>query len=452
MAEFKISKKERNLMINSESPKVFPWFYELLMQKEKLNIKDIPEKYHSDFKHVIPHLLKQCGEEWKNDESILHPVEDLGGKRKKCSLCGTPNRFIFYITNRLNGKKLNVGKDCVEEFADIDLLKNGKSKNQLIKEAIRIKRRSIINKRFPNLDNELDRWGNLLDNYNVLIPNQLAKPYERLGQDIRKLFNDFLDGKGDESTIRKIRRMLKQRDKFINEMNVYNENHKDDKFIATVQMKKKLLKDEDLATLERLQETGRVDETSISKVIEPFFLERIFEDVKSLFAQIEVDIKQFPPEPDYFLLTPKMHNGSIKFLCKQEKIFVNFGSLFFGKSSKAAFTVKNLVKISDFFDSASVANFISELNYLSRRTGIKLNQTFEDEIDIEYENKILPYSLKDFLRDFKAEIFDTNFNVEAYVKLIKTLDGKRYTRDELNDIRGVKSSMSSRYRSLEEEE
>lgn len=452
MQDFKIDKKQRNLLINSESPKVLPWFNELLRKYEKLNLVNVPEQYHDDFKHVIPHLLKQCGEEWKSDESVLYPVEDLGKPSKRCSLCNTRNRYIYYIQNRLNGKKLNVGRDCVQEFSDFDFLKNGKSQSQLIKEAKKIRRRSIINRKFPNIDNELDKWENHLDTYYVLIPTYLAKPYRHLGQDTRQLFDDFLNEKGDDTTFRKIREMLRKKEELIRAMDLYNEKNKDDKFIATMQMKRKLERLNDQATLEKLSEVGWVDETTIGKVIEPEFLSKVYQDVQSLLNGIEIGVEAYPPEPEYYLLTPKKHNNSIHLLCKQEKIFLNFGSCFFGKQSKARLSLKNIVRISDFADNASVVNFVTELNYLSRRSGIRLVQTVENEIDIEFENRILPYNLKNFLHEFKTEIYEEEFNVERYKQLIKSLEGKRYTREVLNDLRGIRTSLNSRYKSLDDDE
>ncbi|KJD38697.1 hypothetical protein QD46_17890 [Paenibacillus polymyxa] len=120
-----ITRKQRNLLLYSDIVKEYKWLHKLLLKNETLKEENVPEKFKNDFTYVAPVILKQCGQEWKDDENVVNPVEDLGQiERQKCSLCGTPTRYLCYIQNKINGKRINIGRDCAQEEAGYSISKS----------------------------------------------------------------------------------------------------------------------------------------------------------------------------------------------------------------------------------------------------------------------------------------------------------------------------------------
>lgn len=44
----------------------------------------------------------------------------------KCQLCGRPNKYVFYIHNKITEIDLHIGSDCVKNYSDITGIKQQK--------------------------------------------------------------------------------------------------------------------------------------------------------------------------------------------------------------------------------------------------------------------------------------------------------------------------------------
>ena len=59
-----------------------------------------------------------------------------------CQLCGRPNRYVYYIHNKITNVDLHIGSDCVRNFTDITGIKQQKKRlSQLKKEQEQQKRK-----------------------------------------------------------------------------------------------------------------------------------------------------------------------------------------------------------------------------------------------------------------------------------------------------------------------
>lgn len=111
-----LNRKQRVLLENSQILLQFPLLQELLSSYEELSEDILPHldgSTQSFLQNMMPNILLQAESEWDPD---FHCAKDLGDDRVPCSLCGTANRYVFYITNRLNATKMNVGSDCIQQF------------------------------------------------------------------------------------------------------------------------------------------------------------------------------------------------------------------------------------------------------------------------------------------------------------------------------------------------
>lgn len=445
----KIDKKQRNLMLNSQVIQEYPWLFNLLKENEKIEIELVPDEHKIEYRDIVPHLIKQCGEEWRGDESVLHPIEDLGNDRRPCSLCGTPNRYIYYIKNRMNGNSLNVGGDCVEDFVDIDFLREGKSKGQLLKEAKRIRRLSIINKEIPRIEKIIDSWENEIIRYDLLIPNSIEQPYIKIGNRIKELFIKYLSEEYDESIFMDIINLLNESKTYISKMNYYQQDNQENMFIATAKMGKWLKEKRDNQTYEWLKEDGVITIKSISRVFEPDFIEKIYFDIKNMLNTIEIDTIGYDHEKKGFILLPNhKDNNDIKILCTYEKFLNYYGKKLFNERPNVAFSLSNIVKISDIFEEKSTTNLIIKIQHVikSSSIGISIHDDYlnMNEIDLldKHTNLILPYDLQKFIYEFKGLAFNlANPSIKELENYVRELPGKRYTKNELRQIRSERERM-----------
>lgn len=119
-----ITKQEMVLIKNSEEAKntdIYGNLYSCLeaytdLTKSKLN-KDLvfDSKARVTLTNNKKLLMKNIEDEWYSKSSCLVATSDVF-----CQLCGTKNKFVCYIVNRLNGIELNVGRDCVTYFKTIN--------------------------------------------------------------------------------------------------------------------------------------------------------------------------------------------------------------------------------------------------------------------------------------------------------------------------------------------
>lgn len=117
----------------------------------------------------------------------------------KCSLCNTPNKYIFYIENRYNKKKLNVGSECIEKFPDLDnRLPNGmtirKLKNNTVKDYNRLKRLEEFNHEFPNVEEILSSWNNEYNNLPIILPRDLHNSITEIHAKANEIFKGYING------------------------------------------------------------------------------------------------------------------------------------------------------------------------------------------------------------------------------------------------------------------
>lgn len=82
-------------------------------------------------------MMNKIMDEWYSAKNC-EVVETLIG----CQLCGRPNKYIFFIHNKLTDVDLHIGSDCVQNFPDITGIKQQKRKlSQLQREQAQQKRK-----------------------------------------------------------------------------------------------------------------------------------------------------------------------------------------------------------------------------------------------------------------------------------------------------------------------
>ncbi|WP_405168535.1 hypothetical protein [Paenibacillus sp. FSL H3-0286] len=456
--EVKVKKKQRNLLLKSEVTKDYPWLNTLLLANEKFGVELVPDELKEEFINIVPFIIKQGSEEWKGNEDVLHPIEDMGHARKRCALCGTKNRYIHYIKNRLNGNTLNVGKDCVEEFADIDFLQNGKSRTELYKNARRIRKMSEINKKFNGIDLIIESWARIPARYDVIIPNSIEQPYFECGNLAKKYYDGYLDEKYSESIFKKIDVLLKQYYSFIQKMDDYQTSMINDKFVVTKAMMRWLRDKNFTEIIEKVKDEGKITTSTIQKMYESSFIKKISRDIVVILERLKLEVIKTDFENEYFVIKPEMYNGQIIIRCNFDKVVYFFGGLLFNEKSFANLDMKNLIRISELDDDKSIENLVEVMNdkkFSKIRISLHFDSFELNEVDITNitNGEVSVISLKLFVEQSKRFLLHaTESERIKFEEYLLNLDVKKYTKDELRQAREQIGSISSRFGSLKDED
>lgn len=115
-------------------------------------------------------LIDDITHEWYVESKSAEDPE----KKVRCGLCNTPNRYLFYIRNRLNNVQLNVGSSCMKKFSQIEGYSDHKHELEKIQRNQRERARWLqFHEKFPEAESIIDSANLYFDNLPILLPCKL---------------------------------------------------------------------------------------------------------------------------------------------------------------------------------------------------------------------------------------------------------------------------------------
>lgn len=432
-----LSKKDRTLLQHSEIIKDYPWVSEFLEIHERITmelVNSLEESKQNFFTNMISRLIKQAGDEWRGDE---HCVEDLGPdkeKWKKCSLCGQPNRNIFYIVNKINGIRLNVGSECIKHFGIV--VKQGISIDELLKQAARIRIQSMLNARFPGSVRIIEGWNYQLNEYPIIIPSKLETPYNELGFHVKKLYND-LGKKPDENIFHQIGIALKERESMIANINLYVKEKGNDKFIPSKSLEHWLKANGGQETLNMIKDQGYITWGTAHRIEQSDFMNSLTADLNRGFEGIGLKIEKVDSEFPGYVIKP-FPKKDYWIICRHHKLILDYGWIIFAEEPIEELSVENIVNLGSSYGEKSISYILDEFSYRARKViNIKEYDFNFDEV-LVFENTTQRYfitKLKAFAETFKFFALGLNKSpIEEIKAKIEAISSKRYTKKELEDF------------------
>jgi hypothetical protein len=456
-----LDRKNRALLLYSEScKKNLPLIYNFVCKHLDSDADTIDQAIKSFsteeiivFNDMLQGVISLCKDEWVGDHIPVEVIDDES-QRKRCSLCNQPNnKWVYNIKNKLNGRKMNVGSTCIGEFPTIELMK-GKTRTQLEKEAEKLSRMKSLTLKFPGIEKTLEQWESTIYSFEILIPHTLEQPYLEIGKKIEELKNEYLNKKVDDSVFLEIEKLLVERKKYLQAMEEYVEEYKEERYVATSKIVSWLKSKGDLQTLETLKETGFITYRTAPKIHERSFLEKIIEDMNFLFADSGLEITDLDYNQDGFVIKPFV-DKNFRLICPFGNFLSYFSWVLFGEKQTAAFNIKNIFKVSDIYDKSSVELAIAELKKVLNQSRSlfsiqidKYTDYYEENIIDIYDkrkNKVWVVNLKKFLKEFKSvafgitEVDDDDMN--NYLTGLSKSEYKCYTIKELREIREAAREM-----------
>jgi hypothetical protein len=457
-----LDRKNRALLVYSEScKKTLPDIYKFAKKHldDDANVIDaslssLTTKEIIIFNDMLQGIISLCKDEWIGSET---PVEIINDKklRKNCSLCNQPNnKWVYNIKNKLTGKTINVGSTCIGHFPSIELMK-GKSKSQLEREAERQHRLQILTLKFPGIQKTLERWESELYSFKVLIPNQLAIPYLDLKSKLDELVNKFINKKADEEIFIEIGEILTERKMLLDSIREYEKESIEHDYIATREVYQWLKRKGDIETIEKLKENGYISYNTAPKIFEKNFLKRVIEDINFNFDDLGTSIIDLDDEQGGFIIKPFL-NTEFKLICSYEKFLSAFGWVLFGEKRNAALSLINIFKLSRIYGRQSFELTLEKLKEVLRKSksnyAIQINRLTdyfdENIVDLVDKRKNIIWVIKGnkFLNEFKNIAFELtecdDNDIGSFLDSLSPTDYKRYTRNELKELREAGRNMS----------
>lgn len=189
---------EINLLKHSEEPKkedlygnLYKILYELKNPKAiTLENLHLNSKGEAALTYNKKTLIDTVIKEWYA-ENVSESDPD---KVTRCELCNTPNKYIYFIRNRLNNEVLNVGSHCITQFPGMaGYIEQHKQLSGIKNNHKIIARRNEFHGQIPDIDNILSE----LDEYKASIPIALStKLQEDLDETIvriRRIYTTYVD-------------------------------------------------------------------------------------------------------------------------------------------------------------------------------------------------------------------------------------------------------------------
>jgi len=460
-----LEKKNRSLIVNSvSSKKEFQFIYGFSVKHLTSRAKEIDEALELlneeeiiILNDMLQGVINLCKDEWVGDYNPVEIIND-DSLRKVCSLCGQKNnKWVFNIRNKINNNKMNVGSSCIGEFPSIELQK-GKTRSMLEKEAMRKSLLQDLTLKFPGIEKVVVNWEKEVDRYEIMIPYEIEEPYQRIGIELKGIYDEYLIGSKDENIYKEIEEYLTKRKDFISAMEEYVKEHRESEYIVTNKIVKWLKEHGKNQTIETLKQTGYVTYDTASVIHEPDFLLKVADDMNFIFTDTEIEIIDLDFEMKGFVIKPLKKND-FNLICPFDRFIGNYTWVLFGENGHAKFSMQNIFKSTKIYDRKSVDIIVNDLIYRINDAHISLslyesslNDYYElNQLDI-YDNntkKVTVTNLMNFLQEFKIYAFGIKEvdmdDIRSYLSNLNPSMYKVYTPKQLRELREAGREISKIY-------
>lgn len=384
-----ISKKERNLLFYSQIEiEESSWLHEFLKQHERVRQEDIyklPQYQKNFIRDMIGEVLQRASQEWAGDSS--QPTDDLGDDKESwttCSLCGQRNRYMFFIVNRLNHIKLNVGSECIKEF-DFDLKAAGGTVTQLKADMLRTQRKTRLNNTFPRIASIINAWRRGLDLYPVVIPLKLEKSYLDCGTEVTKVYDEYVKKKIGDEAFPKLRSLLQEREQLLREMDSYVATcDQKSPFTATRSIADWLISQGDRQTLQWLKEDGMITHRSVCRIMAPDLMKAVAIQLNPMMIKYLIRVSSHDDTGYIFSL---VNHDNIRLHVRHRDLLMEYGDWLFGKGA-IEITTSAMVVMSKIYGQRSVEHALLTIGKVISYSGYSIEEhdSQYNELDILDEN------------------------------------------------------------------
>ena len=199
-----ITQQEMVLIKNSnESTNIdlYGNLYDCLQNYNKLSKMDLDNNIVFDKKARIVLLnlenkkimMDKIMDEWHSVKNC-----DIVETLVNCQLCGRPNKYVFYIHNKITEIDLHIGSDCVRNFPDITGIKQQKKRlTQLQKEQAQQKRKIEFEMREGESIRFIDEVEQKFKKFPIMLPFKLHTEIKEVLYQLRLSKSTYIKSGGN---------------------------------------------------------------------------------------------------------------------------------------------------------------------------------------------------------------------------------------------------------------
>ncbi|MGJ8731203.1 hypothetical protein ACRW9N_12140 [Listeria aquatica] len=489
-----LTSKEVNKLLYSDHLKSndFFWLYKLLDQNTSLDYSKIPENKQEIFLNVINDLLNNCSNEWVQSKGPNGQTEeDMGLDEKNwktCSLCGTPNRYIFYIENTLNKCKLNVGSNCISEFGSI-ASNAKKSKAIMQKNAIKLKNLQMLLEEIPNVRTIVEKWDDFMAKLPLVLSKKETECYQNIGLLANRTYEEILSKGLEKKRISQLNNLIKsgkfEKNKILEKIETLKKND----FVLTNNQVNWIRSHQPDSIAKILDEIKNSNDSLISLNCASLIAEETFltsfarkynfvvkqsnETIENLYYEWRRNGIPSASEIKFEYELPKISNIStgsfflqftsipnVQFILSSKKFISILGFLVF-PSSKVALDASDVLKVITETrlanNNTSYENFFAQIEYIANKDErgerfnfykvnierdyvdfrVFLSSTIDEDNVVTYHYSYKRYPLQSFFKNVKGVLLKKNkdFILNFLEKnQTKTFTEKQYKQEEREEI------------------
>lgn len=435
--------KDHVLLLHSEIITDYPRLGQLLRNYPRITksvLKLLPDSEKNIFENTLKSIVAKAWDEWEGTDD--EPYDDLGSRRVKCSLCGTDNKLVFIIQNRFNGKTLNVGSTCIREFGNnFEFGKERKTVTQILRERQKIARKANLLRVLPEA-HICEEWNDL--NYPIVLPNFLTTAYYQIGERLRKLYNDYLNGnkKLDQSSIDEFKKELDNRKKYISRFDAYVEENKNRPFVATKKLDEWARYHLDRNWNNIIRENGYINWGLACRLEEPSFMLSLVPMLNNILEPFGSKVLGVDERKHSYVLKPQVNND-IEIYCPHQTLLWNFGAPLFGEEPVSPLSVELILAESLISNDRSLVLTLNSLDQVLKSRGFYIYQcNYEMDKLLIYDkdyDKYVELPLANFANKFLAVAFGIAIPTDSIIKYIKQMSSKQYSKEEIDDLNNIEN-------------
>lgn len=456
-----ISLEERQLVLNSEIIKNYSALKIILTKYERVYESDFHDTWdfnpelktfiHYSFKKVVDEASKEWFASYHESEVIHADIKQW----KHCSLCNAPNKYIFYIKNRMNGIELNVGSECITKFPLINEL-SGKSvdviKRDRIKEYNRIDRINKFNKVYPGIEEMKKEWRVEYNRLPIVMPIAIHERAEIVFKNADTVYSDYINGKTDDDAIKNFQIIIDNYLSLSEDIKVQINNMQNEKFVCTIKIKDWLINNKLNNVLEQIiKDGGILTKSSIQKVYYPDFINTQMAGINSIISETPLKVVNIRENKLNFKFIDSSKD-TFYFECLLKTLMETYGANLINLNAKV--DLGSLIStISVTWNEKNIAAIINKFNSAIDKTSYKMSLKFpENEVEITdfKEKRFAIVKASAFINAQKSLLFKENNNkyntlqalFDYQISSWKSLDEK--SKYDIGDISRKPNSSSKR--------
>lgn len=395
-----LDQKSHVLLSRSEIIKDYPEVFALLDTKDRITYGDI-ELVSADvdrfLKYDLDNVLTAASGEWQRTSE---PPEDRGLDKDlwaRCMLCGTPNRYIYFIRNRRNGNELNVGSECIEHFG-IDP-RTAKEDALLRRKARETKLKSDLNKLHPGAVRIIESLDADLDEFPLLIPDKLAQKYREFVADFGAVYRRYLEGKTEPQTVVD---WLPYREQRLAEVEQYVQDNKDLPLVVTRELCATLMRSGKVSVVRSLG-SGFIDGRNVHELDVPDVMQQVAPMLDGFLRPNKMSVVRVDEKARAYVVS--VQGIALDWYCPHTQLLTVYGRMVFGEVSARPVSLPQLIKLSSIRDERSISTLLDMVNKAARQSAVRIvthdSEYGEVLLQLGGEDKYTLVKLPSFLNEFK---------------------------------------------------